>query len=107
VGNAHPTFMADFLPDDWKFLDPQNVAVITTQAVLSGNHPILYVSRDDDDGGWQFHTGTDVNEEDAKVVALSEIVKQNPSISDLADLPMGWIATRKSKDDDWQRFQHL
>jgi hypothetical protein len=35
--------MADFLPEDWKFLDPQNVAVFTTKAVLSATHPILYV----------------------------------------------------------------
>jgi hypothetical protein len=99
--------MADFLSEDWKFLDPQNVAVFTTKAVLSATHPILYVCHDNDDGGWQFHTGMDANEEDAKIVALSEIVKQDPSIADLADLPMGWIATRKSKDDDWQRFQDL
>jgi hypothetical protein len=105
VGSAHPTVMADFLQEDWKFLDPQNVAVFTTMAVISNTSPILYVCHDD--GEWQFHTGMDINVEDAKVVALSEIVKRDLSILDLADLPMGWIATRQSQTDAWQRFKDV
>jgi hypothetical protein len=100
--------MANIFPqEDWKFLDPQNVAVLTTRKVVSENQPILHVYHDDDDGMWQFHTGADVNEEDARIVALSEIVKRDPSIFDLADLPMGWVATRKSQNDDWQRLKDL
>ena len=49
----------------------------------------------------------DVNEGDAKIVALREIVRRDLSILDLADLPIGWIATRKSQNDDWQRFKDL
>ena len=96
-----------FSQEDWIFLDPQNVAALTSVKILSGEHSILYVCHDDDDGMWQFHTGADVNEEDARIVALSEIVKRDPSIFGLADLPMGWIATRKSQDDDWLRYQDL
>jgi hypothetical protein len=92
----------DFSDEDWTFLDPQNVAVFTTRQVISGDSPVLYVSHDED-GEWQFHTGTDVNIEDAMIVALSEIVKQDLSILDLAELPIGWIATRKNKNDNWQR----
>ena len=98
--------MADFLDNDRTFLDPQNVSVFTTGQVFSAKEPILYVCHDDE-GEWQFHTGTDVNIEDAKVVALSEIVKRDPSIFDLADLPTGWIATRRNQDDDWQRFKDV
>ena len=96
-----------FSQEDWTFLEPQNVAVLTTKKVMSENHPILYVCHNDDDGMWQFHPGTDVYEEDARIVALSEIVKLDPTMFDLADLPMGWIATHKSQNDDWQRFQDL
>jgi hypothetical protein len=95
----------DFLSEEWTFLDPQNVAVFTTGKVVSKNHPILYVCHDDD-GTWQFHTGMDVNEKDAKIVALSEIVRRDRSILDLADLEMGWNATRLSQNDDWQRFKN-
>jgi hypothetical protein len=96
-----------FSQEDWIFLDPQSVAVLTSVKILSGEHPILYVCHDDDDGMWQFHTGADVDEEDARIVALSEIVKRDLSIFGLADLPMGWIATRKSQNDNWQRSEDL
>jgi hypothetical protein len=94
----------DFSAEEWTFLEPQNVAVFTTEKVVSANHPILYVCHDDD-GVWQFHTGADINEEDAKIVALSEIVRRDRSILDLADLQMGWSATRTSQNDDWQRLK--
>ena len=96
--------MATNLQEDWQFSEPRNLAVITTRQVVLENHPILYVLHDDD-GDWQFHTGEDINEEDAKVVCLSEIVKRDSSISALADLPIAWIATRKSQNEDWQRFK--
>ena len=95
----------NFSAEEWTFLDPQNVAVFTTGKVISENYPILYVCHDNDDGVWQFHTGIDINEEDAKIVALSEIVRRDRSILDLADLPMGWSATRLSQNDNWQRFE--
>jgi hypothetical protein len=94
----------DFSSEEWTFLDPQNVAVFTTGKVISENQQILYVCHDDD-GVWQFHTGADINEEDAKIVALSEIVRRDRSILDLADLQMGWSATRTSQNDDWQRLK--
>jgi hypothetical protein len=98
--------MANFSDKDWTFLVPQNIAVFTTGQVIAAKEPILYVCHDDE-GEWQFHTGTDVNMEDARVVALGEIVKRDPSIFDLADLPTGWIATRRNQDDDWQRFKDV
>jgi hypothetical protein len=97
----------DFSPEDWPFSDPQNVAVFTTGKVIFENHPILYVVHDEEDGAWQFHTGEDVNIEDAKIVALSEIAKRDPSILELADLPIGWGAVRTSQDDEWQRYKDV
>jgi hypothetical protein len=94
----------NFSAEEWTFLDPQNVAVFTTGQIISEGFPILFVCHDDD-GMWQFHTGVDVNEEDAKIVALSEIVRRDRSILDLADLQMGWSATRSSQNDDWQLFK--
>jgi hypothetical protein len=57
----------------WLFDDPPNVAVLTTHHILEGGE-ILFVSHDQDDGGWQFHTGEAVSEHDVKVVALKENV---------------------------------
>lgn len=90
---------------NWLFDDPPNLAVITTYHVFEGA-PILYVSHDEDDGGWQFLTGEIASEADAKVVSLKRIIYLDSSITELADLPLGWIATRSRVGDIWQRFNY-
>lgn len=88
----------------WLCEDPPNVAVITTNQVLQGN-PILYLSHDEEDGCWQFHTGEIVKENDAKIVSLQRIVKLDSSVEYLANLPLGWIAIRKNIVDSWYKFK--
>lgn len=97
--------MKNPLPQDWPFIEPQNVAVFTTRKVVSGDCVILYVSHDADDGAWQFHSGVDSNEDDPKIISLREVIRLDPSLLELADLPLGWIAIRKSQDDSWQRHK--
>jgi hypothetical protein len=77
------------VPENWPFDDSPNVAVITTRHVTEQGAPILLVSRDEDDGGWQLHTGGPALEQDARVVALREIWVLDPSIAELADLAWG------------------
>jgi len=91
------------LADDWLFEDPPNVAVVTTREVTEGQAPILFVSHDKEDGAWQFLTGGPAREDDARVVALRRIWLLDPSIGQLADLPMGWQASRTSPLDPWRR----
>jgi hypothetical protein len=87
---------------NWTFTEPKNLAVFTTAKILSKTNFILYVLHDDE-GDWQFQSGSDTHEDEPKVVALIEIVQLDASILDLADLSIGMVATRKSKDDCWQR----
>ncbi|TYQ27273.1 hypothetical protein [Pseudanabaena sp. UWO310] len=96
--------MTNILPQDWLFMEPQNLAVFTTEAIVSGNHPILYVSHDIEDDSWQFLSGKNISKDTPKIIALRTIVKLDQSILELADLPSGWIAIRKTKDDCWQRY---
>jgi hypothetical protein len=91
------------LADDWPFDDPPNVAVVTTRDVTEDKVPILFVSHDRDDGAWQFLTGGPVLEENAQVVALRRIWLLDPSVGQLADLPMGWQAFRSSPLDPWRK----
>jgi hypothetical protein len=86
----------------WPFDDSPNVAVITTRQVTEDNAPILLVSHDEEDGGWQFLPGGPVLEENARVVALRRIWLLDPSVGQLADLPLGWQASRKSPLDPWR-----
>ena len=88
---------------DWPFADPPNVAVLTTKAVLDGGW-IFQVSRDDDDGMWQFHTpGGELSEEDARVVSLALIWTTDPSVAEVADSAPGWVAWREAVGGPWRR----
>jgi len=91
------------VPRQWPFADPQNLAVITVVQVLRHGMPVLYVTHDADDGGWQFLTGEAADVADAMVVSLQEMVRHDPSLAALADLPIGWCAWRERKEADWLR----
>jgi hypothetical protein len=86
--------------NDWPFDQPQDCAVFSVRDIVFGGKPILFVSHDDD---WQFLTGDVVSKEEAAVVGLGEIVQLDPSVLELADLPLGWIATRRSANANWER----
>ncbi len=88
---------------DWPFADPKNVAAVTTASIVDGKSPILYVSHDEDDGGWQFHTGDTVDMSEAKLVSLYSVVQRDPTLKELADLPLGWEASRSSVGQAWQK----
>ena len=87
----------------WQFDDPPNVAVITTRSVVVRRRPIIRVCRDEPDGDWQFLSEEGAVVEDAMVVALSAIVEMDRTIEQLADLPLGWVATRSSSAAPWVR----
>lgn len=89
--------------ETWPFEDPENVAVITTDKIVKREGPILYVTHDEDDGMWQFLDGGEVREEDARILSLKEIVNIDPSLVQLCDLPLGWIAWREKTDSHWIR----
>ena len=89
----------------WPFLDPVNTAVFTTKQVIEMGLPIRLVSHDVD-GTWQFLCGTTNEESDALIVGLGEVVHFDPSVINLADLPLGCKAWRSSKEDTWRRAAH-
>ena len=88
----------------WPFEDPPNTAAITTRQVLEGA-PILLVTHDADDGGWQFLCGTSDDPADGRVVGLGRMLTRDPSLGELADLPEGWRAWRASAGQHWERGQ--
>ena len=87
----------------WPFADPQNVAAFTSTHIFRDNHPILYVSHDNDDGSWQFHWGGNIATNDAMIVTLEEVFEYDQSIAELADLPCGWSADRSALGQPWIR----
>jgi hypothetical protein len=88
---------------DWPFDQPRNCAVLTLRSIVFGSAPILHVVHDEDDDGWQFLGLEDADVEQVAIIALGEIVKLDPSILEVADLPPGWRAWRGSKSAPWTR----
>jgi hypothetical protein len=92
--------------DNWPFEASRNTAVMTTWSVLKAQAPILLVTHDADDGGWQFLPGGTVGMSDAAIVGLGEMCRRDPTLMDLADLPEGWRASRTRPGTPWQREPH-
>lgn len=71
--------------------------------VLDGSEPILLVFHDADDHGWQFIGISDASMDDAMLVSLEAIVRLDPTVLDVADLPPGWQAFRNAVGEVWTR----
>jgi hypothetical protein len=87
----------------WPFESATNTASITTRQVLEAGAPILRVSHDADDGGWQFLCGTTDDPADARVVGLGSMYARDASLGEIADLPEGWLAWRAGAGLPWHR----
>ena len=92
--------------DNWPFDQPPNCATFTTRQVIEGLEPIVLVSHDAEDHGWQFIGSSGVAMIDAKIVALGEIVKLDSTVFEVADLQPGWQALRARLGDPWTRREH-
>jgi len=88
----------------WPFPDPPDSAAVTVRQIVEDGHPILYVVHDAEEG-WQFLTGGKFVAEDSRLVTLQVMVELEPTLRDLADLPSGWEAERKDRNQPWQRWE--
>ena len=88
-----------------KFEENINTAVFTTSFVVTGKNEITYVTHEIEDGAWQFFSNDKFeNYEDvAMIVSLGEIIELDNTLLDLADLPLGYTASRQSVRDTWER----
>jgi hypothetical protein len=89
--------------EDWPFDQGPNVAAITVRRVLEGGDPILFVSHDVDDHGWQFLDGREPDVQEGRAICMADAVALEPRVRELADLPPGWIAWRPDPNSAWVR----
>ena len=84
---------------------PADAAVVTTSHVTQGHLPVLCVFHEMGEGDeilWQFHCGNgDYSPAVLQLVRLDEILGLDASLAELANLPVGWRATRASAADPW------
>ena len=89
-----------------RFSDAPNTATIICKHCVRSGLPILFVSHDEDDGAWQFLCNVhDHDEETIAVVALHHVVEIDPSVTEVADLPLGHVAERPNVGQPWYRHK--
>src|ERR1051326_6915450 len=86
----------------WPFDQPRNCAVFTTRQVLEREEPILRVTHDTDDYGWQF-LGSEARAEDAKIISLEEAVELDRSVLQVGYFPVGRAAWPAFVEEAWIR----
>lgn len=86
---------------DWPWNQEPNCAVITERAIIENGKPILFVSHDLDDDGWQFLAGGEPTVENAKLVSLRSIAERDPSVVQLASMAPGHVAARETANSPW------
>ena len=91
------------MEDDWPFDDPPNAAGITTNRIIYDGRPILLVTHHEEDGAWTFMDGEPFEVEDGLVVGLAHMVRRDPTLRELSDLPLGWQAWRTAPGQPWRR----
>ena len=92
--------------EQWPFDQPKNCSTFTMRQVMTRAEPILLVSHDEEDHGWQFIGSSEASMEDAMLVTLKSIVAIDPSVGEVADLPPGWQAVRSAPGHPWMRRKH-
>ncbi|WP_093081447.1 hypothetical protein [Variovorax sp. OV084] len=85
----------------WPFDQPRNCATVFSKSVLNRSRPILLVSHDEDDHGWQFLDGVSGELEGLALAGLGHVLEIDPAIVELADLEPGFQATRAGPDEKW------
>ncbi len=78
-----------------------NIYVFTTKYVLEKKSPILFVSHEEN-GDWQFlGPESNLKEDAARIVSLSEILDVDPSLNEILNLPFGKEIKRDKIGSEW------
>ena len=91
---------------DWRFPDPPHTRVFLSQAVHSGVEAVTYVSRDFEDGAWQFLGDSMSGDAEPVISCFHHPIDADPGLKELADLPRGWYAERAKAGEPWIRHRH-
>jgi len=80
--------------------------VFRYEAVNQGTEEIPYVSHGVEDGVWQFLGDSMSGGLKPVISCFQHPVDKDPSLKELADLPLGWCGERVKPGDPWIRHQH-
>lgn len=88
---------------NWKFPDDPHTGAFLSETVHKKKEPVTYVCHEADDGAWQF-LGESMSHGGGPVLScLHHPIDDDPTIAELADLPLGWYAERSKVGEPWIR----
>jgi hypothetical protein len=87
----------------WPFDQPPDTAAVSDRRVVEAGAPVLLVIHYSGDDGWAFLSGGAWNVRDGRLIAMSEALNRDASLRSIADLPVGWTATRPQLGAEWIR----
>ena len=93
------------MTEDWPFKDAPNTTTFVSRHLFKGD-PICHVYHDWEDGAWQFLPNRITEQVDAMIVCLKEVLKLDPTVAELHDLPFGWKAERTTLNTPWLRSRN-
>jgi hypothetical protein len=89
---------------EWPFLDLPNTVVLAHTAIFKHGEAVVQVAHEEEDGAWQFLDGVSPKTFSAACMAsLAQVLTRDPSLAEIADLPMGWRAKREGLGKKWLR----
>ena len=87
--------------------DPVDIAALADPEIVNGQKPVLLVVHDlglgDGLGGWLFLDGTNIDGRSPAAIAKVDLLKMDPTLTEVTDLPVGWYARRESPGKPWTR----
>lgn len=76
-----------------------NLGVFVCPHIFKNTRPILYVVHEDNE--WQCLCGQDDHDEDGHLIGIGHLIKRDPTIDDLHNMPNEWEAQRASVNENW------
>jgi hypothetical protein len=90
------------------FPGPRDGIVVCAETVPLGQTDVLVVQTFPNESGgfdWLFYTTPSDLEPDRLVpLELASLLRLDSTLHDVADLPVNWVAVRKSRSTEWARF---
>jgi hypothetical protein len=97
----------ELMSAEWPFDQSENCAVVSVRQVMVADAPVLLVTHDEEDHGWQFLPGEEIQMADAVLVSFKSVLAKDPTLFEVADLPPGWRAHRVNSTSPWVRERVL
>lgn len=79
----------------------RNKAVLTTRYVVKNNSSVVTIIYDED-GDWQFLGAEEIDESDAVVLSMKEMIKHDDTLYNIPELKCGQSAVRENIHSPWR-----